>query len=226
MPTLAKGFFRKRRASLNGVIKPIIILLAIAVISVGLYSGYQAIGNYLDGKIAVERSKYEEATEELDEYKKDTKKRLEALSKDVEILQSEKMALVQKVDNKTEEIRTIRHTITDLEDVGRTLTDVNDKLYNANLQIQEYKKVVNQYESRFIVMKKTVLTQEEIIKQCVIVAKEFEQLYLREEQLRKIAESSLKASNTRLLWEKTKFKGSSVLLLAAGGFVLYNELSK
>ena len=211
---------------MNGVIKPIIIILAIAVIAVGLYSCYQAIGNYLDGKIAIERSKYEEATEELDEYKKDTKKKLEALSKDVEILQSEKMVLVQKVDKKTEEIRTIRSTITDLEAVGRTLTDVNDKLYNANLQIQEYKKVVNQYEDRFIVMKKTVFTQEEIIKRCVIVAQEFEQLYLREEQLRKLAESSLKASNTRLLWEKTKFKGSSVLLLAAGGFVLYNEMSK
>jgi len=211
---------------LNGVIKPIVIILAIAVIAVGLYSCYQAIGSYLDGKIAVERSKYEEATEELDEYKKDTKKRLEALSKDVEILQSEKMELVKNVDNKTEEIRIIRHTITDLEDVGLTLTDVNDKLYNANLQIQEYKKVVNQYEDRFIIMKRTVLTQEEIIKRCVVVAQEFEELYLREEQLRKIAESALKASNNRLLWEKTKFKGSSVLLLAAGGFVLYNELSK
>lgn len=211
---------------MNGVIKPIVIILAIAVIAVGLYSCYQAIGSYLDGKIAVERSKYEEATEELDEYKKDTKKRLEALSKDVEILQSEKMELVKNVDKKTEEIRIIRHTITDLEDVGRTLTDVNDKLYNANLQIQEYKKVVNQYEDRFIIMKRTVLTQEEIIKRCVVVAQEFEELYLREEQLRKIAESALKASNNRLLWEKTKFKGSSVLLLAAGGFVLYNELSK
>jgi len=220
------GYFRKRRASLNGVIKPIVIILAIAVIAVGLYSCYQAIGSYLDGKIAVERNKYEEATEELDEYKKDTKKRLEALSKDVEILQSEKMELVKNVDSKTEEIRIIRHTITDLEDVGHTLTDVNDKLYNANLQIQEYKKVVNQYEDRFIIMKRTVLTQEEIIKRCVVVAQEFEELYLREEQLRKIAESALKASNNRLLWEKTKFKGSSVLLLAAGGFVLYNELSK
>lgn len=211
---------------MNGVIKPIVIILAIAVIAVGLYSCYQAIGGYLDGKIAVERNKYEEATEELDEYKKDTKKRLEALSKDVEILQSEKMVLFFKVGKKTEEIRTIRHTITDLEDVGRTLTDVNDKLYNANLQIQEYKKVVNQYEDRFIVMQKTVLTQEEIIKRCIVVAQEFEELYMREEQLRKIAESSLKASNNRLIWEKTKFKGSSALLLAAGGFVLYNELSK
>ena len=211
---------------MNGVIKPIIIILAIAVIAVGLYSCYRAIGGYLDGKIAVERNKYEEATQELDEYKENTKKRLEALSKNVAILQSEKMMLVQKVDKKTEEIRTIRHTITDLEEVGRTLTDVNDKLYNANLQIQEYKKVVNQYEDRYVVMKRTVITQEEIIKRCVMVAQEFEELYMREEQLRKIAESSLKASNTRLMWEKTKFKGSSVLLLAAGGFVLYNEMSK
>ena len=211
---------------MNGVIKPIVIILAIAVIAVGLYACYHAIGNHLDGKIAVERNKYEEATEELDEYKKNTKKRLEALSKDVEILQSEKMLLVRKVDGKTEEIRIIRHTITDLEDAGRKLTDVNDKLYNANLQIQEYKKVVNQYEDRFVAMKRTILTQEEIIKRCVMVAQEFEELYLREEQLRKIAESALKASNNRLLWEKTKFKGSSVLLLAAGGFVLYNEMSK
>lgn len=199
------------------------IILAAAIL-VGVYSGYQAIENYMDSKISIERGKYEAISAEYNDYKKDARKRLEELSEEVAVLNVQKSNLLKAVGDKTREIRAVRKTITDLEEAGRNLTDVNDKLYNANLQIQEYKKLVSMYEQRFVKCRMTIITQEEIIKRCIATAQEFEQLYLNEEHLKKTCESRLSLAEKRLGWEKMKFKGSAVIAVAAGGFILYNEI--
>lgn len=206
------------------MIKAALGILLACIILIGAYTGYQAVEGYLDGKIAIERGKYEQIAEEYKDYKEEAKKRLDQLAIDMIALDEEKTLLLQEVGYKTQEIQTIKNTITDLEETARNLTDINDKLYNANLQIQEYKKVVSELESRFHVCRMTILTQEEMLKRAMAMAKEFEQLYLNEETLKKTIQSRLSLSEKRLVWEKTKFKGSAVLLLAAGGFVLYNEV--
>lgn len=211
---------------MNKIAKRVITIVVASVILVGAYGGYQAVEGYMDSKISIERGKYEAISSEYEDYKADAKKRLEKISEEVEMLQGEKMELVRSIDAKTIEIRIVHKTITDLEQAARNLTDVGDKLYNANLQIQEYKKVVNMQEARFRACKMTIVTQEEIIKRCVSAAQEFEQLYLHEEQLKKMVENRLSLSEKRLIWEKTKFKGSAVVAIAAGGFLLYDRLKK
>ena len=201
-------------------------VLLISLLLVAAYAGYQAVEGYLDNKIAIERGKYEQVVKEHEDYKEEAKKRLEQLAVDLIVLDEEKGVLLQQVGHKTQEIQTIKKTVTDLEEAARTLTDIHDKLYNANLQIQEYKKIVSKYEGRFQACRMTILTQEEMIKRALVMAKEFEQLYLKEETLKKMMESRLSLSEKRLVWEKMKFKGSAVILLAAGGFVLYNEVTK
>jgi len=211
---------------MKNLIKPIGSILLAALILVGAYTGYQAVEKYMDSRISVERGRYEAISTQYSDYKKEAKGRLETMSLEVQRLQQDKLKLVRVVDEQTVVIRSIRGTITDLEAAAVVLTDINAKYDNAMAQIFEYKKVVNVYEQRFITCKATILTQEEIIKRCVATAQEFEQLYLHEETLKKMVESRLSLSEKRLLWEKTKFKGSTVLLLAVGGFVLYNEVTK
>jgi len=206
------------------MIKTILGVLLASIVLVGAYGGYQAIEGYLDSKIAIERGKHEQIAEEYKNYKEEATKRIDQLAIEMIVLDEEKTVLLQEVGYKTQEIQTIKNTITDLESTARNLTDINDKLYNANLQIQEYKKVVSKLEGRFQVCRMTILTQEAMLQHAVKMAKEFEQLYLNEETLKKMIESRLSLSEKRLVWEKTKFKGSAVLLLAAGGFVLYNEV--
>ena len=124
---------------MNGVIKSIIIILAIAVIAVGLYSGYQAIENYLDGKIAVERNRVASMKEANDAYKSEATATISALGEDIINLKAKNIELEAEKQHRMAEIVTIRATITDLERAAVDLTDITDKYNNAMLQIAEYK---------------------------------------------------------------------------------------
>ena len=96
------------------MIKAALGILLACIILIGAYTGYQAVEGYLDGKIAIERGKYEQIAEEYKDYKEEAKKRLDQLAIDMIALDEEKTLLLQEVGYKTQEIQTIKNTITDL----------------------------------------------------------------------------------------------------------------
>lgn len=202
-------------------IKPVGYILAAVVVVVGLYAAYQAVEGYLDNKIAIERGKYEAVVEEYEEYKDGALYDISILGEEITTLEGKNEALAEeKVQNKRV-ITTIRATITDLEETAVVLTDITDLYDNAMLQIDEYKTVVFNFEQNEIVYESILAGKDMIIEASRRTSVYWRQLYQNEEQLHGLCRSRLSATEKRLTWEKVKFKGSTVLVLAGGALALY-----
>lgn len=208
------------------MIKTILGVLLASFILVGAYAGYQAVEGYLDGKIAAERGKYEAVVQEYKEYKGSALYDISILGEEIVTLKSENLEYEAEGRANREEITIIHTSITELEKAAIDLTDISNKYDNAMLQITEYKKIVFNFEQNEILYEARLITKDEIIAAQDAVIKDWKQLYLNAEHLHGLCRNQLSATEKRLTWEKTKFKGGAVLLLAAGGFVLYNEVTK
>lgn len=202
-------------------IKPVAYILAVTLVIVGLYTAYQAVEGYLDSKIAIERGKYEVVVQEYKEYKNGALYDISILGEEITTLKGKNETLAREDTRNRTVITTIRATITDLEEAAVVLTDITDQYDNAMLQIAEYKVVVKEYEDNEALHDEQLLNKDKIIEAQDTVIEDWKQLYLNEQHLHGLCRLQLSATEKRLTWEKVKFKGSTVLILAGGALALY-----
>ena len=202
-------------------IKPAAYILMATVAAVGLYTAYQAVEGYLDSKIAIERGKYEATVQEYTKYKDSALASIVTLGEEIVTLKAENIEYATKSIRHKTAITAIRASITDLEEAAVVQTDISDKYDNAVLQIVEYKTLVFNFEQNEILYEAQLITKDEIIEAQDVVIGDWKQLYLNEQHLHGLCRSQLSATERRLTWEKVKFKGSAVVLIAGGALALY-----
>lgn len=205
-------------------VKPIAYILAVTVVLVSAYSAYQAVEGYLDSRIAIERGKYEAVVQEYTEYKDSALYDISILGEEITTLKEKNVVLAGVNVRNTAVITTIRSTITDLEEAAVVLTDIEDMYDNAMLQIVEYKTAMFNFEQNEIVYEERLGIKDKVIQAQAVTISNWKQLYINEQTLHELCRSQLSATEKRLVWEKVKFKGSAVLVIAGGAVALYAVL--
>lgn len=184
----------------------------------GFYSFFD--GQAAKGRLSVKDGEYNALATEYQRFKGEKDVEIELLQKSIVSLEAEKNYYIKEADCSSLKIVTMKATITDLEESSKELTDVNDKLYNANLRIQEYKKVISEQDKRYVAAKKAIIALEQEKNAALMMAKNYYELLEKERQLHLMSQEAYaeyrKSVGKRNFKITIKSIGEKVLYAAAG----------
>ncbi len=151
-------------------------------------------------------------------YKKDAAERIKHLMQSIMEINKKTAALAEANDTKTTEIRKMRPSITQLEETRKVLSDKDAVIVNQDMQILQYKELVNKQEERYLEAKQIVGNLVEERNKAVQLAKEYHDLWQKELQLRKLSEDVVKELSAKYQSQKFKvtIKGIGEKVLFAG----------